>query len=364
MFGIALICFVCISNKVVFGKGSNVWKIYSVYPQKASLYYEGIRKFKTEVSTMTGGKIEFEVFPFSDDAFKSWDQFEREMCSLMKRIQTGEENIIAFGTATYWAIGNEGLKCCEAMYSVPHLLNAEDMYGWLIVGGGWEIWKKIYSKYKLMPIPIGNTGGAMGGWFPKEIKGIEDLRGLKIRASGLAGQIYNNLEAKPVSCSASEIQGRYKNKEIEAFICQGPYSDLQFDLDKVGANYYYSPGWQEPGGILSILINLKKWEDMVSSDRKIIETACFTTYQYISRCFLRWNSIKLNEIKKNPNVQIKEFPASVLKRTYEVTESIIGEESNKDKIKIYKSMKRYRETVQNDHWIKILKNSVYRELER
>ena len=32
---------------------------------------------------------------------------------------------------------------------------------------------------------MGNTGAQMGGWYRKEIKSLEDLKGLKLRVSGL-----------------------------------------------------------------------------------------------------------------------------------------------------------------------------------
>ena len=38
-------------------------------------------------------------------------------------------------------------------------------------------------------VSAGNTGAQMGGWFRKEINTIDDLKGLKMRIAGLAGQI-------------------------------------------------------------------------------------------------------------------------------------------------------------------------------
>jgi TRAP-type mannitol/chloroaromatic compound transport system substrate-binding protein len=43
----------------------------------------------------------------------------------------------------------------------------------------------------------GNTGNQMGGWFKKEINTIEDLKGLKMRIPGFAGESMAAVGAKP-----------------------------------------------------------------------------------------------------------------------------------------------------------------------
>jgi TRAP-type mannitol/chloroaromatic compound transport system substrate-binding protein len=48
---------------------------------------------------------------------------------------------------------------------------------------------KVYAKHGIKSIIGGNTGNQMGGWFKKEINTIEDLKGLKMRIPGFAGEI-------------------------------------------------------------------------------------------------------------------------------------------------------------------------------
>jgi TRAP-type mannitol/chloroaromatic compound transport system substrate-binding protein len=42
----------------------------------------------------------------------------------------------------------------------------------------------------------------MGGWFKKEINTIEDLKGLKMRNPGFAGEIMAAVGAKPINSPA------------------------------------------------------------------------------------------------------------------------------------------------------------------
>ena len=65
--------------------------------------------------------------------------------------------------------------------TVPFGLTAQEMNGWLQFGGGLELWQELYAPFDVVPMAAGNTGVQMGGWFNKEINGVEDLRGLKMR---------------------------------------------------------------------------------------------------------------------------------------------------------------------------------------
>ena len=51
---------------------------------------------------------------------------------------------------------------------------------WLYHGGGMELMNDFFKKYNVYGLPAGNTGAQMGGWFRKEIKIVDDLKGLKI----------------------------------------------------------------------------------------------------------------------------------------------------------------------------------------
>ena len=47
--------------------------------------------------------------------------------------------------------------------------------------------------FGLVPMPVGNTGVQMTGWFRKPIEKGADFSGLKMRIPGLAGKVYAKL---------------------------------------------------------------------------------------------------------------------------------------------------------------------------
>ena len=62
---------------------------------------------------------------------------------------------------------------------------------------------------------MGGTGKQMGGWYRKEIKTVDDFKGLKFRVGGIAGQILGKLGT------------------IDTAECVGPYNDEKLASNKV-----------------------------------------------------------------------------------------------------------------------------------
>ena len=54
-------------------------------------------------------------------------------------------------------------------------------------------------------MPTGNTTCQMGGWFRKEIKSLDDMKGLKFRVGGFAGRISAKLGVVPQQLAAGDI---------------------------------------------------------------------------------------------------------------------------------------------------------------
>ena len=65
--------------------------------------------------------------------------------------------------------------------TIPFGMIAPEMYAWFYHDDGMELMQKVYEPFGLLSFPGGNTANQMGGWFRKEIKSLEDLKGLKMR---------------------------------------------------------------------------------------------------------------------------------------------------------------------------------------
>ena len=64
---------------------------------------------------------------------------------------------------------------------VPFGFTADEINAWVNRGGGLELWEELYKPFNMKPLPGGNTGTQMFGWFNKEINSLDDIKGLKMR---------------------------------------------------------------------------------------------------------------------------------------------------------------------------------------
>ncbi len=129
-----------------------------------------------------------------------------------------------------------------------------------------------FKDYNIHAIPCGNTGAQMGGWFRKEIKTVDDLKGLKIRVSGFAGEVLSKLGVVPQQIAGGDIYPALEKGTIDAAEWVGPYDDQKLGFNKVAPNYYY-PGWWEAGPQLSAYVNTAKWAELPKSYQAIVEAA-------------------------------------------------------------------------------------------
>jgi TRAP-type mannitol/chloroaromatic compound transport system substrate-binding protein len=330
------------------------WKIYSVYPDRNPIYKDGLEKFAEDVKRMTNGQIIIEYIPFGEEENKDPNK-------VFEAVSSGKVEM-GFGSSLYWVEekDKDRISGRHLMYAIPFGLNASNMYEWLNQKGGLELFKDIYVPFNVIPLPIGDTGGSMGGWFREEINTIDDFKGLRIRDIGLPTKVWEKLGAKAQWIPASGVLDAYEKKLIDAIVALGPHSDKKYNLYK-GPQYYYYPGWQEPCGLLSLIINKSKWDQLPENFKKIIEMACDSTYHYILDRFNTSNSTALLELKKLEKVKFREFPPAILDKLREYTKDILEEEAGKSKqfAEIYQSFKKFKESKPDSPWDKIVEEAVY-----
>ena len=128
-----------------------------------------------------------------------------------------EEQVPAFGvfdavSSGSHQMGHSGgyfwkgkVPAAQFFTSVPFGLTADEINAWVNRGGGLELWREIYAPFNIYPIPAGNTGTQMFGWFNKEINSLEDVKGLKMRIPGIGGEVLKEAGGIPVTLPGGEL---------------------------------------------------------------------------------------------------------------------------------------------------------------
>ena len=113
-------------------------------------------------------------------------------------------------TAMYYYVGKDPTFAFDT--AIPFGLNARQQNAWMHYGGGNQLMGEFFKGYNIHAIPAGNTGAQMGGWFRKEIKTVEDIKGLKMRIGGFAGQVLAKLGRRDRSSSRAATSIRRSRK--------------------------------------------------------------------------------------------------------------------------------------------------------
>ena len=157
----------------------------------------------------------------------------------------------------------------------------------------------------------GNTGVSMGGWFRRELKSRDDLRGLKIRALGLGGEVYRRLGAVAQTTSPGEILVALQSGVIDGAEFVGPGSDLALGFYRF-APFYYGPGFNKPNGTGECIVALKAWDTLDAELKAIVAHACAAEASFALAEMERLNIEALATLLTRDHVQLRTFPADLI----------------------------------------------------
>ena len=144
--------------------------------------------------------------------------------------------------------------------------------GFCQIGGGKEILQEVYDE--IAPGQIHVVGCAA---FAREalvsskpINGLEDLKGVKIRApEGLASEVFARVGASPVALPYSEVFTSLEKGVIEAADASSYANNAATGVHKV-AKYPLFPGIHSMA-VHQFIVNKQQWDAMSEADRIMIE---------------------------------------------------------------------------------------------
>jgi len=256
---------------------------------------------------------------------------------------------LGHGASYYWT---GKVKSSQFYTAVPFGLTAQEINSWIHWGGGQELWEEAYAPFNLMPLAGGNTGVQMAGWFNKEINSIQDLKGLKMRIPGLAGEIFSRAGAETVVLPGSDIFLALQQGVVDAAEWVGPFNDLTFGFHQV-AKYYYYPGWHEGGSTLEIIINKEAYESLPDDLRAIVKYAARAVNQEMLDEYTANNNRALTELVEVHGVELRKLPDDVLVELRKISREVMEEfiEGDEMATKIYNSYEAFKQDVIEYHEI-------------
>ena len=236
------------------------WRLTSSFPKSLDIIFGAATDIAQSVSEATGGN--FTITPFAAGEI---------VPPLQAADAVAAGTVEMAHTCCYYYIGKDPAFALGT--AIPFGLNARMTNAWFTAGGGNALLNEFLAGHKLYALPAGNTGAQMGGWYRKEIKTIDDLKGLKMRIAGLAGEVMSKVGVTPQQIAGSDVYAALEKGTIDATEFVGPYDDLKLGFYKV-AKYYYYPAWWEGGPAVHAFFNSDKFNELPANYKRILTDAC------------------------------------------------------------------------------------------
>src|SRR5437868_9146067 len=305
------------------------WRLAASWPKSLDTLYGGCEYFCKRIADLTDNR--FQIQPFAAG----------EIVPGLQVLDAVQGGTVEMGnTAMYYYWGKDAAMTFGT--ALPFGLNSRQMNSWLRFGGGNELLNDLLKNYNCVGFAAGNTGAQMGGWFRKELKTVDDLKGLKFRVGGFAGTILSRLGVVPQQLAGGDIYPALEKGTIDACEWVGPYDDEKLGFNKI-AKYYYYPGWWEGCSGGSLYVNNKALETLPASYKKMIETAAGMVTSWMVPKYDALNPAALKRLVAAGTV-LKPFPRPVLEACFDASYKYYDELSGKNASfkKIYDSLKDFR----------------------
>jgi TRAP-type mannitol/chloroaromatic compound transport system substrate-binding protein len=287
------------------------WRMVTSWPKRLPGPGMSAERVAERIAALSGGRLQISVSAAGEvvPAFEVLDAVGGGVAE------------IGHTASFYW----QGKQPAAAYFTtVPFGLTPSEHVAWIEAGGGQALWDALYAPFGVKPFMGGNTGVCMGGWFRREVKSLDDLRGLKIRSLGLGGEVYRRLGATPQTTPPGEILTSLQSGVLDAAEFVGPGTDISLGLYRV-APIYAGPGFNKPNGTGECIVSLKAWEALEPDLKAIVAHACAAEASFALSEMERLNAEALAALTEKHNVQLRSFPPEVVAAARKVAADVLGE---------------------------------------
>lgn len=312
-------------------QGLRKWRMVMTWPKNLPGLGTGAQYFADQVTKCSGGRLTIQLFAAGEivPAFESIDAVKAGTVEL------------GHGAPYYW---KGKAPAAEFVSNFPFGLTAQEYNAWYYYGGGDKLCDELYGEaFGCKYLVCGNTGMQHPGWSRKEVKTLDDFKGLKIRMAGLGGEVMRRLGATVVNLPGGEVGPALASGTIDWVEWNNPYGEASLGFHR-HAKYYYTPGWHEPGTVLELFVNRKQWDSLEPDLKAIVEQCAYSTNVVMLSEFQARSGPVLQQLIKQYGVEIRRLTDEQLKKLGEVAGEVISEIIAADPMskKVFESMNKIR----------------------
>ncbi len=287
------------------------WRMLTSWPKRLPGPGLSAERIAARIAALSGGRLQITVSAAGEivPAF-----------GVLDAVGSGVAEM-GHSAAFYW----QGKAPAAAFFTtVPFGLTPNEHVAWIDAGGGQALWDALYAPFGVKPFMGGNTGVSMGGWFRRQIKSRDDVRGLKVRALGLGGEVYRRLGAIAQTTAPGEILVALQSGVIDGAEFVGPGSDIALGLYRF-APFYYGPGFNKPNGTGECIVALKAWATLDAELQAIVTHACAAEASFALAEMERLNIEALAALTTRDKVELRTFPPDLVAAARRTAADVLAE---------------------------------------
>lgn len=204
------------------------------------------------------------------------------------------------------------------------LFNAVDYVNWIQQWDGFDVFNDVYGSYGMVYLPYGVTNNESGFRTNTPIRELEDLKGLRLRLSGLEqGKVLERIGGNQVSMAGQELYQALERGVIDGAEFSTPNVDVSAGLHQV-TEYWATPGWHQSSSTFGVMINKDAWESLTPETQEKLRIAADATMLW-SLSFTEKRAIDGLETFKEAGVEINRMSDEDLQKIQEISNEVMVE---------------------------------------
>ena len=206
-----------------------------------------------------------------------------------------------------------------------------EFLAWKWFGGGNKLKDEIYAPFGLIAFDSYCHGPETSGWFRREIKNVDDMKGIKMRFFGLGAKVMQKVGVSTQLLAPADIFPALERGVIDATEFSMPTMDIKQGFHQV-AKFNYFPGWHQQVSCSELLMNKAAWDKLPDHYKAFVEIALRAQVAYTMAESEYAQFGAMQEMVEKHKVQIKRWSDEDLATYEKLWLEVIAEESAKDPV--------------------------------
>lgn len=297
------------------------WKMQSTWTA-ADFHQNNPKNVVERIQRMSGGRLKIDLQPAG------------AVVPAAEVLDAVHKGILDAGNAWpgYWYGKHPAATLFASIPGGPYGMSSEDFMSWMYLGGGTKMYNDLLQnemKLNVVAFPSYGETPEPQGWFKNQLKTVEDFKGLKFRAGGMSAEVFKAMGMSVVTLASGEIVPALERGTIDAAEYSDPSSDMTNGFQDV-AKFYHMPGIHQPTGIMEILVNKAKWDELPDDLKAMVEIACEANQGYFVLQMVDRNATDLLKLVNEFGVKVVQTPPAILQEVLKGWDVVAKQKSDEN----------------------------------